>query len=125
MEQHRSARTLANIYLPLAASVIETALPPVDTPDMEACSLSQTFFLFVSSSFISSPCHQSFSTIHPSLWTSLIISQHPKIDVLDTEVCPVSLSPTLSVCLQPFPLSSIISHLKLIHWLQHGPFSLS
>lgn len=48
MEQHRSARTFASIYLPLAPSVIETALPPVDI-DMEACSLSDILplrFLF-------------------------------------------------------------------------------
>lgn len=96
--------TFDHIYAPLAPSVISAAQPAVDAPDMEACSLSRTFFVLNSLAFISPPCQSISFSIHRSVWTSLIISKHAKIDVLDTEVCSVS----HSVCVQAFLLSSII-----------------
>lgn len=98
-----------HIYAPLAPSVISAAQPAVDTPDMEACSLSQTFFVLISLDFISPPCQSISFSIHRSVWTSLIISKHPKIDLLDTEVCSVS----RRVCFQAFLLYSIISSFEI------------
>lgn len=115
-ERHRSTRTFAHIYLPLAPSVIKTALPAVDTPDMEVCSLSLslTFFLFVSSSFISPPCHQSLS---PSIPQSGRLSSFLNILKLMylTQRSALSLSVSHSVCL-PSAFPAVFHHLSFWNW---------
>lgn len=60
--------------------------------------------------FLPSLCPSSAAlSVHASHWLSLIISPHPTIDALDTEVCSASLSPSLPVvCLQSCCLSLII-----------------
>lgn len=56
------------------------------------------FFYLITLSYVS------FS-VHPSLWTSVLIFQHPTIDVLDTEVCAVCLClPHLSASNHPYCL---------------------
>lgn len=124
---HRAVSICSHVCPYLSTpSVIKTTFPTVDTPDREACLLSQAFFHpHFPSFYLSTLCPASFS-IHPSPWTSVLISQHPAIDVFDTAACSVSFSPPL--CLSAFSLSCCLSSFlffKLIYWLQCGPLSHS
>lgn len=114
--------TFDHIYAPPAPSVISAAQPAVDTPDMEACSLSLGHSL---SSFpLPLSLHLANPSLSPSIAQSGRLSSFLNILKLMYLTQRSALSPAPSAfrlaCCLP---SSLL--LKLIHWMQRGPLNLS